>query len=192
MVGNIPLTGYNLIIGVLTGIGLLYFRYTDPTVTPYRRLPLAIVSGVLLFLIGGPIAELVFHSFVHWVHALSSFLVILGLYDLVQNNGRQSILAETVLKDPAGARRQPDWMLPIDEQILHLFHSTELVFSPSIIAYNIEYSRSEVNRRLIELESHGFIAKVDRGKYCIDNRGEQHLQGPVTNCRFGRLESKLS
>lgn len=184
MVGNAPLTWYNLVIGVLTGIGLAYFRYSNPTVAPYRRLPLAILSGLLLLLIGGPIAELFFHSFVHWVHALASVLVVLGLYDLVQNNNRQRILAELVLKDPVEARLQPDWMLPIDEQILQLFHTNDLVLSPSIIAYNTKYSRSEVNRRLIELESHSFISKIDRGKYRIENRGEVHLQGPFAHCSF--------
>lgn len=192
MSGITPLIGYNLVVGLTTGLGLAYFYYHVPTVAPYRRLPLATLSGLVLFLVGGPIAELLLHPFVHWIHAGASVLVILGLYDLVRNNDRRKVLAELLLKDPAQVRQYPDWMLPIDEAILQLFHTTDLVLSPSIVAFNIDYSRSEVNRRVIELESRGFLSKIDRGKYRIDDRGVEYMRGPVVESAIGNFRSFLS
>ena len=59
--------------------------------------------------------------------------------------------------------RQPaDWMVPMDDEILELFHSAHLVLTPSIIAYNIDHSREEVNRRLSALEDKDLIERVER------------------------------
>jgi Mn-dependent DtxR family transcriptional regulator len=52
-----------------------------------------------------------------------------------------------------------------------------LVLTPAIIAYNIDYSRGEVNRRLAELETHGLAEKVERGKYRLTDQGEQYIEG---------------
>jgi predicted transcriptional regulator len=52
-----------------------------------------------------------------------------------------------------------------------------LVLSPSVIAFNINKSRSEVNRRLSELVDHGFVERVKRGYYEITETGEQYLAG---------------
>jgi DNA-binding IclR family transcriptional regulator len=65
----------------------------------------------------------------------------------------------------------------MDDRVLELFHTSDLVLTPAIIAYNIDYSRGEVNRRLAELETHGFVEKVERGKYRLTEQGEQYLQG---------------
>ena len=80
-------------------------------------------------------------------------------------------------------------MLPIDDAILELFHSTDFVLTPAIIAYNINYCREEVNRRLIELERRGFVTKVERGKYRITVLGMQYLQGSVSQSLSTRLRA---
>lgn len=139
-------TIYNLTIGIITGTGVLYFLLFKPTVVKYHRFLLVTISGLLLFLIGGPITELIAPGLVHWVHSIASILVILGLYDPLKNDIRNDARAEVLLGEPSIVRNPEDWMLPIDDAILSLFHSTDLVLTPSIIAYNIEYSRDEVNR----------------------------------------------
>ena len=82
----------------------------------------------------------------------------------------------------------------MDDEILELFHSTHLMLTPSIIAYNLDRSREEVNRRLIELVDHGLVERVDRGKYRITEFGEQYLRGvEVTgDTVIDRLQSKLT
>lgn len=148
MVKPIPFTGYNLAVGVITGIGILYFLFFKPTVIEYHRFLFVTVAGLLLFLVGGPVTELVVPELVHWVHGIASILVILGLYDPLENDVRGDARSDLLLRQPDQIRPSEEWMLPIDNEILNLFHPTDLVLTPSIIAYNIGYSREEVNRRL--------------------------------------------
>ncbi|MDS0243817.1 MULTISPECIES: winged-helix domain-containing protein [Haloferax] len=67
--------------------------------------------------------------------------------------------------------------LPIDERILEVLSSSELVLSPTIIAENIDKSRAEVSRRLGELSDRDFVDRVRRGRYKISDLGNQYLSG---------------
>lgn len=75
--------------------------------------------------------------------------------------------------------RQPaSWMqLPIDERILEALASSGMILSPSVIAINIDKSRSQVNRRLSVLVEYGLITRVKRGYYEITASGEAYLDG---------------
>lgn len=179
---ELPLfTLYNLILGLITGVGVLYFLFLKRTTVEYHRFLLVTVSGLLLFLLGGPVTELVAPELVHWVHSIASLLVILGLYDPLKKDLRNDAWADALLGEASRVRDPADWMLPIDDAILSLFHTTDLVLTPSIIAYNIDYSRDEVNRRLVELEKRGFVTKIERGKYQITALGRGYLDGAVSH-----------
>lgn len=180
MVEIAPFTAYNLVIGLATGVGIIYFLFFKQTVIEYQWSLFVTMAGLVLFLIGGPLVEIVYPEFVHWIHGIAAVLVILGLYDPVQNDPRQDLWTEILLKDPAQVRQPTEWMLPVDDTVLNLFHATDLVLTPSIIAYNIDYSRDEVNRRLVELERRGFVEKVERGKYRITVLGKQYIEGPIS------------
>jgi len=69
--------------------------------------------------------------------------------------------------------------MPIDDRILEALATSGLVLSPSVIAFNIDKSRSEVNRRLSALVEHGLVERVKRGYYKITELGEQYLAGEV-------------
>jgi Mn-dependent DtxR family transcriptional regulator len=71
-------------------------------------------------------------------------------------------------------------MVPMNDAILSLFHSADLVLTPAIIAYNIDHSRKEVNRRLRKLEAATLVEKVKRGKYRITPEGEAYLAGELS------------
>lgn len=187
MIEPIHLTAYNLMVGVITAVGVLYFLFLKPTVVEYHQFLFVTVAGLLLFLIGGPIVELLVPELLHWLHGIASLLVILGLYNPVKNKIRRDAWADVLLREPSQAREPADWMLPIDDAILGVFHSTDLVLTPSIIAYNIDYSRDEVNRRLVELEKRGFVNRVERGKYRITKLGQQYFDGPVSHSLRGQL-----
>lgn len=184
-----PFTAYNLLIGLITGVGVLYFLRFKQTVIEYRWFLFVTIAGLVLFLVGGPVIEIVFPEFVHWIHGVAALLVILGLYDPLQNDSRSDLWTEVLLKDPAQVRQPSEWMLPVDDAILSLFHATDLVLTPSIVAYNIDYSRDEVNRRLTELEQRGFVEKVDRGKYRLTVLGKQYIKGPLSYDLRGYLRS---
>lgn len=180
-------TAYNLVIGLITGVGIIYFLLFKETVIEYRWFLFITTAGLVLFLVGGPVVELVFPEFVHWVHGVAALLVIPGLYDPLQNDSRSDLWMEILLKDPAQVRQPSEWMLPIDDAILSLFHATDLILTPSIVAYNIDYSRDEVNRRLTELEQRGFAEKVERGKYRLTVLGKQYIEGPTSCDIWGYL-----
>lgn len=187
MFGISTFTAYNLVIGLLTGLGVVYFLVLKRTVVEYHRFLVATIAGLMLFLIGGPVSELALPALAHWVHGAAALLVIFGLYDPVRNDLRRDAWTEVLLKDPGQVRQPADWMLPIDDAILGLFHGTDLVLTPSIVAYNIGYSRDEVNRRLVELKRRGFVEKVERGKYRITALGRRYVRGPSPHGLLGRL-----
>ena len=187
MLENSLFTYYNLGVGLITGFGVFYFLFFKPTVVDYHRFLLLTVAGLMLFLIGGPVTELLFPSLVHWVHGVAALMVIFGLYNPLENDLRRDAWADVLLQEPVQVRQQAEWMMPIDDAILGLFHSKELILTPTIIAYNIDYSREEVNRRLSELENRGFVIKVERGKYRITELGRQYIEGSISHGPLARF-----
>lgn len=187
MPGNHLFTYYNLAIGLVTGLGVCYFLFFKRTVVDYQQYLLLTVAGLILFLVGGPVVELLLPSVVHWIHGVAALLVIFGLYDPVDNDLRRDAWADVLLREPVQMRQRADWMLPIDDAILELFHSKELVLTPAIVAYNIDYSREEVNRRLSALEDRGLVTRVERGKYRVTALGRQYVTGTVATGPLGRL-----
>ena len=77
-------------------------------------------------------------------------------------------------------REPAPWMqMPIDDRILEALATSGLVLSPSVIAFNIDKARSEVNRRLSVLVDHGLVERVKRGYYKITETGEEYLAGDL-------------
>lgn len=77
-------------------------------------------------------------------------------------------------------RPREDWARPLDGRILEACAASGFVLTPAVIAYTIEYSREEVNRRLSELERRSFVERIDRGKYRITSHGRQYSFGPLS------------
>lgn len=174
---------YNLGIGLLSAIGLVYLAYSQRFIVEYRRFIHLLIAGFLVFSVGGPLVDLLAPSLAHAVHGLAALLVIFGLYDPVHNDLRKDEWARLLVRDPGALRHRGEWMVPMDDQILELFHSAELVLTPAIIAFNIHRSREEVNRRLTALEANDLVERVERGKYRITPTGELFLQGRVATIR---------
>ena len=190
MAGLDPFVGYNLAVGTVVALELLYLLSLEASVTAYRRFMLVTVAGLVLAVVGGPIVELVAPQFVHWIHGAAALLVVLGLYDPVTNDVRTTEWARVLLSEPSRVRRQPEWMTPMDDEILGALHGTDLVLTPSVVAFNTGFSRKEVNRRLIELADRGFVEKVERGKYRLTRRGERYLCGDLETTSSTDSESE--
>lgn len=174
-----PFVLYNAVMGMLAAVGLLYVLYTQQFAPEYRRCLFVTMAGLMTFAVVSPAFEMLFPSFVHVVHGVSALLVVLGLYDPVSNDLRKDEWAALLLKEPKEMRHPAEWMVPADDRILEVFHSSELVLTPAIIAYNIDYSREEVNRRLSELGDAGLVERVERGKYRLTDLGEKYLRGSL-------------
>ena len=185
---------YNAAIGVLGGVGVLYLLYLQRFVVETRRFILVTTVGLLTFTTVAPVFQLVAPAYLHLVHGVAALLVIFGLYDPVHNDLRKDEWARLLLQEPSELRHPGEWMVPMDDEILELFHSAHLVLTPSIIAFNIDRSREEVNRRLTELTEHNLVERVDRGKYRITEFGERYLRGvELTDTSvIDRLQSKLT
>lgn len=189
MDGLTPVVGYNLAIGVVVSLELLYLLSLEESVTAYRRFVLVTVAGLVLAVIGGPIVELVAPQLVHWVHGTAALLVVYGLYDPVTNDVRTTEWERVLLSEPSRVRRPAGWMTPMDDEILGALHGTELVLTPAVVAFNTGFSRKEVNRRLIELADHGFVEKVERGKHRLTRRGERYLRGQLRSTASADTET---
>lgn len=168
---------YNLLVGGLSAVGFVYLLVRGRSVGSYQRFVHYLVLGILIFAVGGPLADLFAPTWSHGVHVLSAVLVIYGLYNPVSNDLRREEWANILLTDPRQIRQSPEWMAPMDDVILELFHTADLVLTPSIIAYNTGYSREAVNRRLGKLAERGFLDRVERGKYRITEFGREYLSG---------------
>lgn len=168
---------YNLVVGGLVAAGVLYLLTRTRSMDSYQRFVHVLLGGLIVFAVGGPVTDLLAPAWSHAVHSLSAILVIYGLYSPIQNDLRRDVWANLILRDPTSIRRPGEWMTPMDDEILELFHSADLVLTPSLIAYNTGYSREEVNRRLGELTDHGLMERVERGKYRITEVGENYLAG---------------
>lgn len=172
-----PFLLYNGALGAIATVGILYLFYVQRYVVEVHRFLYFLLAGFLVFAIGSPLTELLAPAWSHAVHGLSALFVVFALYDPVHNDLRKDEWAELVLRDPARIRHPDEWMTPMDDEILELFHSSDLVLTPSIIADNLEYSRGEVNRHLSDLTDHGYAEKVTRGKYRMTEDGEEYLSG---------------
>lgn len=174
-----PFHLYNLVMGFVATGGLLYMLHLHRIEGRYHRFVFVTAAGILVFVVVAPVVELVLPDLVHLVHGLAALFIVFGLYDPVRNDLRKDQWARLLLRDPKTMRSPSDWMAPMDDRILELFHSSDLVLTPAIIAYNIDHSREEVNRRLSELEEHGLVERVERGKYRITELGEEYLHGQL-------------
>lgn len=169
------LTIYNLALGLVTGIALCYLLYLQVFVFEYRRSINVLVGGLLLFMVGSPVAEMFLPGYVHVVHGSAALLTAVGLYGSVYKDLEREQWVDLLLRNPKRLRRRGDWMTPMDMDVLDLMNDCGLVLSPAIIAHNLEYSREAVNRRLGELAERGFVERVDHGKYRITALGSQFL-----------------
>ncbi|MFB6200440.1 MAG: winged helix-turn-helix domain-containing protein [Halorhabdus sp.] len=76
-------------------------------------------------------------------------------------------------------RPRVEWMNQTDDRILELLDESGLDLSPSVIAHNLEYSRSWVSRRLSKLSDASLIEVQSSNYYAITERGKQYLVGDL-------------
>lgn len=145
------------------------FSYPDVVVAP--------AIGAIVYAGGGTLAELFAPRGVHWIHAGAALFVVAGLYRPVCAALRRPAWTEVLLEECSDLRRRPDWMMPIDETILQTLATSGLILTPAVIAFNADYSREEVNRRLTKLTAEGLVDRVERGKYRLTEEGERSVPG---------------
>jgi DNA-binding IclR family transcriptional regulator len=75
-------------------------------------------------------------------------------------------------------RPRVDWMNQTDDHILEMLAESGLELSPSVLAHNLEYSRSWVSRRLSKLTEVGLTEAVG-SYYGITEKGRQYLTGDL-------------
>lgn len=172
-----PFTMYNLAMGLLAAAGTVYLLYTKRFVIEYRRFLSYLCTGILLFAVGGPLVDVFAPEWSHVIHGIAAMFVLFGLYDPVHNDLRKEEWIRLLFEEPEQLRHPREWMRPVDEQILKVFNSSELVLTPSIIAYNIGYSSKEVNRRLSTMTDHGYVERIEHGKYRMTEVGGSYLHG---------------
>ncbi|MFB6165487.1 MAG: ArsR family transcriptional regulator [Haloarculaceae archaeon] len=168
---------YDVVMTVASAIGLSYLLIAELDHPDYRWPILVTTFGVLAFAVTVPLTDILLPSTEHAVHALVLSIIVVGLAGFVDASHHSTDWAHLLTSEPGEVRRSEAWMTPLDHRILGLFHSTNLVLTPAIIAYNLEYSRESVNRRLSELVDEGYVDRIDRGKYQLSANGAQYLRG---------------
>lgn len=175
---SIPMVDlYNLTIGGTAAIGIGYLVYRQHVAGVFDRFLTYLLAGFFLFGVGGPIACVMVPQWAHVMHGTAALFAVFALYSPVHNDLRRGDWATLIFSEPRAMRDQPEWMTPMDDDILELFESTSIVLTPTIIAETIDYSRSEINRHLSKLVDHGYLDRIERGKYQLTETGEEYLRG---------------
>lgn len=170
---------YNALVGLLSAVGFCYFLYVEERVAPeYRSFLVTMVSGLILFAVA-PLISLLLPIAAHVLHGVAALLIIVSLYDPVHNDLRRDEWTVLLFRNPNDIRHTATWMVPLDDEVLELFHTTNLVLTPSIIAHNTDHSREAVNRRLTRLTEAALVERVERGKYRLTTLGDEYLEGRV-------------
>lgn len=180
MLAETTLTGYELVVGLATVLGVAHVGGWQRPVIERPRFLLATGGGLVLFLVGGPVATLLVPDVVHWVHGAAALLVVAGTADPVARELDRGEWIDLLVADPGRLRPAAEWMLPVDDAVLDVLYESDLVLTPAVVAYNVDYRRETVNRRLRELEARGFVTRVERGKYRIGTLGVQYVEGAAS------------
>lgn len=176
MVDVDPFLLYDIVVGLLGVVGVAVLLATHRGIR-YPRFVQFVLLGFVLFLVGGPVIRFLLPSLEHFMHGFAALSLIAALGILIHEELRPDEWMGVVFEDPRQLRTTRPWMTPLDDEVLELFHNSELTLTPSIIAYNLDYHSKEVNRHLMELAEHGYLERVKRGKYRLTDRGELYLTG---------------
>ena len=76
-------------------------------------------------------------------------------------------------------RPRVDWMNQTDDRILELLDESGLELTPTVLAHNLDYSRSWVSRRLSKLVDAELVAVDDGSYYLITEKGREYLAGDL-------------
>lgn len=75
-------------------------------------------------------------------------------------------------------RPRVEWMNQTDDRILELLEESGLDLSPSVLAHNLDYSRSWISRRISKLSETGLV-ESDGTYYHITEKGRDYLAGDL-------------
>lgn len=184
-------TLYNGLTGIIAGGGILYLLSEQEISNEHHRFVSVLLSGILLYVTVSPVVNSIAPHLTHLIHIFAGLLVIWGLYSPLHNDLRTDQWNRLLFRDPGVARRPDEWMTPMDDEILQLFHSTHLILSPSIIAENIDYSRDEINRRLRILEDHEYVSRSGRGRYQLTTFGEKYIRGTAVETFWAQSKNNI-
>ena len=81
-------------------------------------------------------------------------------------------------------RPRVSWMTQTDDRLLETLEDSNLVLSPRVLAFNTDYSRHHVSRRLAELKDANLVERVEEGMYRITDRGRAYLAGELDAAEF--------
>lgn len=97
----------------------------------------AMILGVFLYTVGGPLSELFFPPMLHWIHGFAALFAIAGMYSPLHADLRNEPWNELLLNDATKGRQRAEWMVPIDNAILKVLYPSGLVLTPAVVAFNI-------------------------------------------------------
>lgn len=105
MVAMSSIATFDLLVGSLASIALLYLLYSQTMVVHYRRFFRLITIGLLIYAITGPIVGRIAPAWIHAIHGVAVLFITVGLYDLIREDLRReadfNLLLDTAPRDTA-------------------------------------------------------------------------------------------
>ena len=78
-------------------------------------------------------------------------------------------------------RPRVSWMVEADNRILEFFEDHQIAMPPSVLTYELDYSRPHITTRMKILSNQGLLEDIEevRGLYRITQRGLDYLHGEL-------------
>lgn len=110
MVDISTIATFDLAVGTIAGVLLLYLLYSEVMVVHYPRLFRPITVGLLVYAVTGPVVGRLAPELVHLIHGLATLSIAVGLALLVREAPRQGAGYAAILGvDDADADADPDF-----------------------------------------------------------------------------------
>lgn len=129
------------------------------------------LSAVLIVLEAGVRAVIVVPP--HVVHAVAAILLVVALYDPVENRVRTEEWQDLMLRSVDATETD---ITADDRRILEVFATPGITLTPDPVSTNVDGVDEDVDERLEELADQGLVVRANGRKFRITPLGKRLLQ----------------
>ncbi|MFB6354510.1 MAG: hypothetical protein ABEJ92_10545 [Halobacteriales archaeon] len=165
----------NFAASLLVLTGLFYLLEAEFRRLSFRWQPVLLVLGVGLVVAEAGLRVFVAGGGTHAVHTVAALLLVLALYDPVENRLRREEWVDLLARDPA-IEDAASSLSPVEEAVLGLMARARIVLTPELVAHNLENVDGRPRAALERLADGPFVERADEGRYRITPFGRKYVR----------------
>lgn len=165
----------NFAASLLVLTGLFYLLEAEVRRLSFGWQPVLLVLGVGLVVAEAGLRLFVASEGTHAVHTVAALLLVLALYDPVENRLRREEWVDLLSRDPAIEDAATE-LSPADEAVLGLLARTRIVLTPELVAANLDGVPSHPRAALERLADGPFVERAGDARYRITPLGAKFVR----------------